>query len=108
MSYTLRGRVESRVAVVLLVLAGAIAVALVEHRWWPVEAVGLMLGVGLALDTLVYDRMLRYQPAWVALPLRRQFAAQRPPAPDRKGKIRRLPGPLLLQRSGRELLNQIR
>ena len=69
MSYTLRGRIESRVAVVLIVLVAAIALALVEHRWWPVEAVGLMLGVGLALDTVVYDRALRYQPAWVALPL---------------------------------------
>src|SRR5436309_1592682 len=28
-----------------------------------------MLGAGLALDTVVYDRALRYQPAWIALPL---------------------------------------
>jgi hypothetical protein len=28
-----------------------------------------MLGVGLALDTQAYDRVLRYQPGWVALPL---------------------------------------
>jgi parallel beta helix pectate lyase-like protein len=68
-SYTLRGRIESRLASLLLVLAAAIPLALVEHRWWPVEAAGLMLGIGLALDTQVYDRLLRYQPGWAALPL---------------------------------------
>jgi hypothetical protein len=68
-SYTLRGRVESRLAALLILLAGAIPIALVEHRWWPVEAVALMLGIGLVLDTQVYDRLLRYQPGWAALPL---------------------------------------
>ena len=28
-----------------------------------------MVGVGLALDVLVYDRALDYQPGWLALPL---------------------------------------
>jgi hypothetical protein len=68
-SYTLRGRIESRLAALLLVLAGAIPLALAEHRFWPVEAVALMLGVGVALDTQVYHRLLSYQPGWVALPL---------------------------------------
>jgi Right handed beta helix region len=68
-SYTLRGRLESRLAALLCVLAGAIPLALVEHRWWPLEAVALMLGVGVALDTQVYHRVLRYQPGWAALPL---------------------------------------
>jgi hypothetical protein len=68
-SYTLRGRIESRLAALLVVLAGAIPLALVEHRWWPVEAVGLMLGVGLVLDMQVYHRLLPYQPGWAALPL---------------------------------------
>jgi hypothetical protein len=68
-SYTLRGRVESRLAALLCVLAAAIPLALVEHRWWPLEAVALMLGVGVALDTQVYHRVLRYQPGWAALPL---------------------------------------
>jgi hypothetical protein len=68
-SYTLRGRIESRLAPLLLVLAAAIALALAEHRWWPLEAVALMLGVGLALDTQLYDRVLAYQPGWAALPL---------------------------------------
>ena len=69
MSYTLRGRIESRFAALLLVVAGAIPLALAEHKWWPVEAVALMLGIGLVLDTQVYHRVLPYQPGWAALPL---------------------------------------
>jgi len=69
MSYTLRGRLESRVAALLPVMAAACVLAAAEHRWWPVEAVGLMLGVGLALDAQAYHRLLVYQPGWAALPL---------------------------------------
>lgn len=69
MSYTLRGRIESRLVALLPVGAAAAALALAGHYWWPVEAVALMLGIGLALDTQVYDRVLRYQPGWAALPL---------------------------------------
>jgi parallel beta-helix repeat protein len=50
-------------------VAAASGLALAEHRWWPVEAVGLMLGVGLALDVQAYHRLLPYQPGWAALPL---------------------------------------
>ena len=49
------------------VVAGVLALAL--HRWWPVEIAALMVGVGVALDVLVYDRVFDYQPGWVALPL---------------------------------------
>lgn len=69
MSYTLRGRVESRLAAALLVVAASCVLALAEHKWWPVEAAALMLGVGLALDVLAYDRLLPYQPGWAAFPL---------------------------------------
>jgi Right handed beta helix region len=69
MSYSLRGRLESRLAALLPVVVAACALAAVEHRWWPVEAVCLMLGIGLALDLQVYHRLLPYQPGWVALPL---------------------------------------
>src|SRR5207244_4179515 len=65
MSYTLRGRIESRLAAVL----PALAVALALHRWWAIELVALMLALGLALDVLVYHRALPYQPGWAALPL---------------------------------------
>jgi parallel beta-helix repeat protein len=51
------------------VLAAACAFAAAEHRWWTIEAVGLMLGVGLLLDVLAYHRLLPYQPGWLALPL---------------------------------------
>jgi len=68
-SYTLRGRIESRLAALLPVVAVACVLMAVMHRWWPVQAAGLMLAAGLALDVLVYDRVLRYQPAWASLPL---------------------------------------
>jgi parallel beta-helix repeat protein len=68
-SYTLRGRIESRLAASLPVVFAACILALAEHRWWPVEAAGLMVGVGLALDLQAYHRLLRYQPGWAALPL---------------------------------------
>ena len=69
MSYTLRGRVETRLAAVLLPLLAAAVAAPLLHRWWPLELAGLMLGIGLTLDLLVYHRLLPYQPGWVAFPL---------------------------------------
>lgn len=69
MAYTLRGRLESRLAVVLAPLLGACVVALALQAWWPVELAGLMLGVGLAFDLTLYHRLLPYQPGWAALPL---------------------------------------
>lgn len=69
MSYTLRGRVESRLAALLPLVAAACALAAAEREWWPVEAAGLMLGVGLALDLQAYHRLLVYQPGWAAVPL---------------------------------------
>ncbi len=59
MSYTLRGRIESRLAALLPVLAGACAVAALTHRWWPLELAALMAAVGLALDAQVYHRAAR-------------------------------------------------
>ena len=64
MSYTLRGRIQSRLASAVPVLVLAFAL----HRWWAIELVALMLAIGLVLD-LVYDRVLEYQPGWLALPL---------------------------------------
>ncbi len=65
MSYTLRGRLESRLGAVLLPILVACALAAALESWWPVELAALMLGIGLALDVLVYDRWLDYQPGWV-------------------------------------------
>ena len=69
MSYTLRGRVESRLAALAPLLLAACALAGAIQRWWPVEAAALMVGLGLGLDALAFDRLLPYQPAWAALPL---------------------------------------
>jgi hypothetical protein len=65
MSYTLTGRIQSRLVATL----PALAVALAIHRWWAIELVALMLVFGLALDACVYDRVVSYQPAWLAVPL---------------------------------------
>src|SRR5205823_2843812 len=47
----------------------ALLAALALQRWWAIELVALMLGIGLLLDALLYDRVLDYQPAWLAVPL---------------------------------------
>jgi len=69
MSYTLRGRIDSRLSSALVAVLAACVLAAAVHEWWPVELAGLMLGIGLALDVLVYDRLFEYQPGWAALPL---------------------------------------
>ena len=65
MSYTLRGRLESRLAATAPVLLAALTL----HTWWAIELVALMLAVGLLLDVGVYHRLIEYQPGWAALPL---------------------------------------
>jgi nitrous oxidase accessory protein NosD len=69
MSYTLRGRVETRLAAAILPFAVAAVLSPVLHVWWPLELMGVMLAVGLALDALLYHRFLPYQPGWLAVPL---------------------------------------
>jgi hypothetical protein len=51
----------------VLVVACILAAALEDT--WPVALAGLMLAIGLVLDAAVYDRVLEYQPGWLALPL---------------------------------------
>jgi parallel beta-helix repeat protein len=65
MSYTLRGRLESRFAAAV----PALVVALALHTWWALELVALMLAIGAVLDVAVYHRLLPYQPGWAAVPL---------------------------------------
>ena len=69
MSYTLRGRLETRLAAALLPALAAAAVSPLLHKWWPLELVGLMTAIGLLLDAVVYHRLFAYQPGWLALPL---------------------------------------
>jgi Periplasmic copper-binding protein (NosD) len=68
MAYTLSGRLQSRLAAVLVPLLTACVLSVALPAWWPLELAGLMIGVGLALD-LVYDRVLDYQSGWAAVPL---------------------------------------
>ncbi|HWL33175.1 MAG TPA: right-handed parallel beta-helix repeat-containing protein [Gaiellaceae bacterium] len=69
MSYTLRGRLETRLAAALAPFLVAAALSPILHVWWPLELVGVMLAIGLALDVALYHRLLPYQPGWAALPL---------------------------------------
>jgi hypothetical protein len=69
MAYTLSGRLQSRLAAGLLPLLFACVLGAALPAWWPVELAGVMLGVGLLLDAVAYDRVLEYQPGWLALPL---------------------------------------
>lgn len=69
MSYTLRGRLETRLAASFLPLAAACVVGLVLKSWWPLELAAIMIGTGLALDATVYHRLFSYQPGWLSLPL---------------------------------------
>ena len=69
MSYTLRGRVETRLIAALAPLLAAGALSAVYAAWWPVELAALMIGVGVCLDVVAYHRLLPYQPAWLAVPL---------------------------------------
>jgi Right handed beta helix region len=69
MSYTLRGRLDSRLVALLPVLLVAGAVAASGGHWWPIELALLMVAVGIVLDVQLYDRVLDYQPGWLALPL---------------------------------------
>jgi hypothetical protein len=68
-SYTLRGRLESRLAALLPVLLVACALSGALRHWWPVELVALMAAVGIALDLEVWHRLFPYQPAWTTIPL---------------------------------------
>jgi Right handed beta helix region len=68
MSYTLRGRLESRLAALTVPLGAAYVISAATGQWWPVGLAAAMIGVGVAVD-LVYHPILPYQPGWAALPL---------------------------------------
>jgi len=68
-SYTLRGRIETRLAGALPTVMLAALLSPILHKWWPLELVGLMLLIGLVLDVAVYRPLLPYQPGWAAVPL---------------------------------------
>ena len=68
MSYTLRGRIESRLATGVPPFLTACILALAVSAWWPVELAGAMIAIGLCLDVAVYHRLVPYQPGWLAVP----------------------------------------
>ena len=68
MSFTLRGRIESRLAVALAPLLAACGLAAAVTEWWPLALAGAMIGVALVFE-VVLDRRLDYQPGWASLPL---------------------------------------
>jgi hypothetical protein len=68
MSYTLRGRLESRFAALLAPLMVACVLGAALQEWWPVALAATMVAVGVAFD-LGYHPALRYQPGWAAVPL---------------------------------------
>ncbi|MEX2102631.1 MAG: right-handed parallel beta-helix repeat-containing protein [Gaiellaceae bacterium] len=55
-------------AAALAPLLAAIGLALLISEWWPFALAALMVGVGVVAD-LAYDRLVSYQPGWLALPL---------------------------------------
>ena len=69
MSYTLRGRIETRLVAALAPLLAAAGLSAALAEWWPVELAALMIGVGVCLDVVAYHRLLPYQPTWLAVPL---------------------------------------
>ncbi len=69
MSYTLRGRIETRLAGLLPALVAAAVIGALLPAWWPLELAALMVGLGLTLDAVAYHRLLPYQAGWLALPL---------------------------------------
>ena len=64
MSYTLRGRMDSRLGAALAPAVAAAILALVLHRWWPVEVAGLMVAVGLALSYVWLGLTLAFYTDW--------------------------------------------
>ena len=70
MSYTLRGRIETRLAAALLPFARR---GRARRRSCTTggrsSSSALMLAIGLALDVALYHRLLPYQPGWAAVPL---------------------------------------
>jgi hypothetical protein len=68
MSFTLRGRLESRLVAAVVPLLAACGLAAAVTEWWPLALAAAMVGVGMCFD-LAYDRLFDYQPGWLALPL---------------------------------------
>jgi hypothetical protein len=62
---TIRGRIHTRVASLALPAVLAVILALVTGRPAWIGVLAVMLVIGIALDVLVYPRLIAYQPPWL-------------------------------------------
>jgi hypothetical protein len=62
---TVLGRVQTRVAILVgpAILAAILSLATGDEGW--VVTIGIYLLVGVALDTTLYPRLIRWQPPWL-------------------------------------------
>lgn len=62
---TIAGRVQSRICAFPLPALAALLLSLLTGRWDWLALSGLMLALGIALEGLVYPRLISYQPPWL-------------------------------------------
>lgn len=62
---TIAGRVQSRICAFPLPTLLALLLSVLTGRWDWMAMIGLMLAMGIALDALVYPRLISYQPPWL-------------------------------------------